>query len=64
MGYIPHRYEARGSSLQAGGSSWQAHRVVGPSEPEAYGAGDPGITSQDTPQILRECHPLFALMSH
>jgi len=39
IGYVPHPYEAGGSSWQAGGSSWQAHRGAGPSEPEAYGAG-------------------------
>jgi len=40
MGYVPHPYEAGGLSWQAGGLSWQAHRGVGPSEPEAYGAGE------------------------
>jgi len=64
MVYVPHPYEAGGSSWQAGGSSWQAHGGAGPSELEAYGAGHPGITSQDTPQILRKCQPLFTLRSH
>jgi len=37
-GYVPHPYEAGGSSWQAGGLSWQAHGGAGPREPEAYGA--------------------------
>jgi len=39
MGYVPHPYEAGGSSWQVGGSSCQARGGAGPSEPEAYGAG-------------------------
>ena len=43
MGYLPHPYEATGSS-------WQVHRGAGPSDPEAYGAGgsrhhEPGHSS-------------------
>jgi len=57
MGYVPHPYEAGGSSWQAGGSSWQVHGGAGPSEPEAYGEGDPGITRQNTSQIPRGWYP-------
>ena len=39
MGYVPHPYEAGGSSWQLGGSTWQAHGGASPSEPEAYGTG-------------------------
>jgi len=60
MGYVPHPYEAGGSSWQARGSSWQAHVGTGSSEPEAYGAGgsrhhEPGhsLDSEGMPPLVR-----------
>ena len=50
MGYVPRK-------------AWHTEAQAQPSQ-RHMGQGGPGITSQDTPQIPRECHPLFALRSH
>ena len=68
MGYVPHPYEAGGSSWQTGGSSWQAHGGVGPSELEAYEAGgskhhEPGhsLDFEGMPPPVRPQVPLDVL---
>jgi len=60
MGYVPHPYEAGGSSWQVGGSSWQAHGGAGPSEPNSYVGGgsryhEPGHSSdsKEMPPLVR-----------
>ena len=58
----PTRLEVR-AGRQEGRASRRTEALAQASQ-RHMGQGDPGITSQDTPHIPRECHPLFALRSH